>query len=219
MRLIAIILGVSMVINASAIMPENINSYSTFKHVIAQVALLSKRQFVYAETVDEINALINNWKGSNIRKKSLTLLKENGFDVASSKNIMVIEWGGGGLPYRALYLSDAIFFIRESENRNLVAKKISVKKSILLEENFIKKIIEKANYKGDISGVGDDFTTYIITIFNDAEREKVVIIYGASEENIKSKKERTDNDRDTLSLFDLIMKIKKSCSIKPGSGA
>jgi len=206
-------------LNTQAIEQENIDAYSTFSDVSAQIPLLAKRQNIFSETVDEINTLIIGWKKENIRKKSLKLLTENGFDIANSKNIIVIEWGGGGLSYRALYLSENVFFIGELDDKNLSIKKIDIDKNMLKETIAIQSMIEKEDYEGNISSAGDDFQTYIVTILSNTDKEKPIVIYGASVANIKDKKSKTNNEKDTITIFDLIMKIKKNCYIKPESGA
>lgn len=221
MKFLMILLGMILMINAQAVEQKKVDTYSTFSGVMGQMSLLSKKQNVLFETVCEINTLITGWAKENIRKKSLKLLAENGFDIARSKNIIVIEWGGGGISYRALYLSEKIFFVRKADDRSLQIEKTVMDKTLQIqtEVNSITEIMGSDKYIGNISGFGFDFQTYIVTILDGTGKEKTAIIYGASITDIKDKKDKTDNEKDTIAIWDLIMRIRKSFDIKPEGGA
>lgn len=221
MKIICIISGIIAAINVSAATPDDIENYSTFKSVTNQVSLLSKQEAIFPVTVDEINRLITGWQKEDIRKKSLALLKQNGLDIADSKQLVIIEWGGGGVPYRALYLAPAAFLVRESANRQLTVEKIAADKTgeITKDANFIRQLFKDSQYQGNITGVGYDVRTYIVTVLDGAAKEKTAVIYGTVEIDIYRGKDKTDQEKDTVAVYKSILSIKKSCGIKPESGA
>ena len=218
MKLLLTVLGGMMMIDLLSITPELVAKYSESCDAISLIESLSKEQQIIPEASEEFYSLIKNWKDKEFRKKSLDLLKKDGIDVTRTPKIIVIEWGGGGIPYRALYLAEFAYFIRVSDSEKIQTKKININADMHADINAIIKIISQNNFYGNITGEGADFRTYVVTILDEA-KEKTAIIYGASVANIKNKKDRNDNEKDTVSIWDLIMNIKKNCGIKPESGA
>lgn len=219
MKLLLILLGCIMMMDLSAITPELVTKYPESCSVISLIELLSKEQQIIPESSEEFYSLAKNWKDKDFRKKSLDLLKKDGFDITHTKKFIVIEWGGGGIPYRALYLSEFAYFVCVSGSEKIQTRKININTDIHDDINAIIKIIKQNNFYGNITGEGADFQTYVITIFDNEAKEKTAIIYGASVANIKDKKDKNDNEKDTIAVWDLIMNIKESCGIKPDSGA
>lgn len=194
--------------------------FSEFDGIDDQILLLSRDKDVLAVTRREVDRLVASWKQRDLRKKSLILLKKANFNTLESGKIVVVEWGGGGLGYRALYLSKRIFYIRELGDQ-LKIDEILVKDSLKLKEDIhaIIEILKKdSDYIGNISGFSFDTQTYFLTFLNEKEIKKSIIISGSSVIKIK-KKDMSANERNTISLWDLIMMIKENCKLSPESGA
>ena len=206
-----------MMFSADAIERKYIDEYVSFSGAMAQMSLLAKSGDVFGATRDEINMLIADWKKSEVRSNALKLLAKHGFDIAEADDLVVIEWGGGGVPYRALYLSKAVFFVRESSTGDLSVEKKEVNGDVRNNAALIKEIIEKKKYKGNISGGGLDIRTHIVTIVGAAHN--TAIIYGGAVSIISRKQNLTDNEKDTMAVWRLIWKIRQACVIKPESGA
>lgn len=214
-----LIIGMIAMINVFA--DERLGfDFSEFDGIDDQILLLSRDKDVLAVTRREVDRLVASWKQRDLRKKSLILLKKANFNTLESGKIVVVEWGGGGLGYRALYLSKRIFYIRELGDP-LKIDEILVKDSLKLKEDIhaIIEILKKdSDYIGNISGFSFDTQTYFLTFLNEKEIKKSIIISGSSVIKIK-KKDMSANERNTISLWDLIMMIKENCKLSPESGA
>lgn len=214
-----LIIGMIAMINVFA--DERLGfDFSEFDGIDDQILLLSRDKDVLAVTRREVDRLVASWKQRDLRKKSLILLKKANFNTLESGKIVVVEWGGGGLGYRALYLSKRIFYIRELGDQ-LEIDEILVKDSLKLKEDIhaIIEILKKdSDYIGNISGFSFDTQTYFLTFLNEKEIKKSIIISGSSVIKIK-KKDMSANERNTISLWDLIMMIKENCKLSPESGA
>ncbi len=214
-----LIIGMIAMINVFA--DERLGfDFSEFDGIDDQILLLSRDKDVLAVTRREVDRLVASWKQRDLRKKSLILLKKANFNTLESGKIVVVEWGGGGLGYRALYLSKRIFYIRELGDQ-LKIDEILVKDSLKLKEDIhaIIEILKKdSDYIGNISGFSFDTQTYFLTFLNEKEIKKSIIISGSSVIKIK-KKDMSANERNTISLWDLIMMIKENCKLSPESGA
>lgn len=214
-----LIIGMIAMINVFA--DERLGfDFSEFDGIDDQILLLSRDKDVLAVTRREVDRLVASWKQRDLRKKSLILLKKAIFNTLESGKIVVVEWGGGGLGYRALYLSKRIFYIRELGDQ-LKIDEILVKDSLKLKEDIhaIIEILKKdSDYIGNISGFSFDTQTYFLTFLNEKEIKKSIIISGSSVIKIK-KKDMSANERNTISLWDLIMIIKENCKLSPESGA
>ena len=207
-----------MMFSADAIERKYIDEYVSFSGAIAQMSLLAKSGNVFRETKDEIDMLIADWKKSGVRSNALKLLAKHGFDIAEADDLVVIEWGGGGILYRALYLSKTVFFVRESSTGDLSVEKKEINGDVRNNAALIKEIIEKKKYAGDISGGGSDIPTFIVTIIGAGH--KTAIIYDAPPLDVLSgKRKPNDNEKNTLFLMELIWKIRRAYGIKPESGA
>lgn len=214
-----LIIGMIAMINVFA--DERLGfDFSEFDGIDDQILLLSRDKDVLAVTRREVDRLVASWKQRDLRKKSLILLKKANFNTLESGKIVVVEWGGGGLGYRALYLSKRIFYIRELGDQ-LKIDEILVKDSLKLKEDIhaIIEILKKdSDYIGNISGFSFDTQTYFLTFLNEKEIKKSIIISGSFVIKIK-KKDMSANERNTISLWDLIMMIKENCKLSPESGA
>ncbi len=214
-----LIIGMIAMINVFA--DERLGfDFSEFDGIDDQILLLSRDKDVLAVTRREVDRLVASWKQRDLRKKSLILLKKANFNTLESGKIVVVEWGGGGLGYRALYLSKRIFYIRELGDQ-LKIDEILVKDSLKLKEDIhaIIEILKKdSDYIGNISGFSFDTQTYFLTFLNEKEIKKSIIISGSSVIKIK-KKDMSANERNTISLWDLIMMIKENCKLSLESGA
>ena len=214
-----LIIGMIAMINVFA--DERLGfDFSEFDGIDDQILLLSRDKDVLAVTRREVDRLVASWKQRDLRKKSLILLKKANFNTLESGKIVVVEWGGGGLGYRALYLSKRIFYIRELGDQFKIDE-ILVKDSLKLKEDIhaIIEILKKdSDYIGNISGFSFDTQTYFLTFLNEKEIKKSIIISGSSVIKIK-KKDMSANERNTISLWDLIMMIKENCKLSPESGA
>ena len=214
-----LIIGMIAMINVFA--DERLGfDFSEFDGIDDQILLLSRDKDVLAVTRREVDRLVASWKQRDLRKKSLILLKKANFNTLESGKIVVVEWGGGGLGYRALYLSKRIFYIRELGDQ-LKIDEILVKDSLKLKEDIhaIIEILKKdSDYIGNISGFSFDTQTYFLTFLNEKEIKKSIIISCSSVIKIK-KKDMSANERNTISLWDLIMMIKENCKLSPESGA
>lgn len=214
-----LIIGMIAMINVFA--DERLGfDFSEFDGIDDQILLLSRDKDVLAVTRREVDRLVASWKQRDLRKKSLILLKKANFNTLESGKIVVVEWGGGGLGYRALYLSKRIFYIRELGDQ-LEIDEILVKDSLKLKEDIhaIIEILKKdSDYIGNISGFSFDTQTYFLTFLNEKEIKKSIIISGSSVIKIK-KKDMSANERNTISLWNLIMMIKENCKLSPESGA
>ena len=214
-----LIIGMIAMINVFA--DERLGfDFSEFDGIDDQILLLSRDKDVLAVTRREVDRLVASWKQRDLRKKSLILLKKANFNTLESGKIVVVEWGGGGLGYRALYLSKRIFYIRELGDQ-LEIDEILVKDSLKLKEDIhaIIEILKKdSDYIGNISGFSFDTQTYFLTFLNEKEIKKSIIISGSSVIKIK-KKDMSANERNTISLWDLIMMIKENCKLSLESGA
>lgn len=214
-----LIIGMIAMINVFA--DERLGfDFSEFDGIDDQILLLSRDKDVLAVIRREVDRLVASWKQRDLRKKSLILLKKANFNTLESGKIVVVEWGGGGLGYRALYLSKRIFYIRELGDQ-LKIDEILVKDSLKLKEDIhaIIEILKKdSDYIGNISGFSFDTQTYFLTFLNEKEIKKSIIISGSSVIKIK-KKDMSANERNTISLWDLIMMIKENCKLSPESGA
>ena len=214
-----LIIGMIAMINVFA--DERLGfDFSEFDGIDDQILLLSRDKDVLAVTRREVDRLVASWKQRDLRKKSLILLKKANFNTLESGKIVVVEWGGGGLGYRAFYLSKRIFYIRELGDQ-LKIDEILVKDSLKLKEDIhaIIEILKKdSDYIGNISGFSFDTQTYFLTFLNEKEIKKSIIISGSSVIKIK-KKDMSANERNTISLWDLIMMIKENCKLSPESGA
>ena len=214
-----LIIGMIAMINVFA--DERLGfDFSEFDGIDDQILLLSRDKDVLAVTRREVDRLVASWKQRDLRKKSLILLKKANFNTLESGKIVVVEWGGGGLGYRALYLSKRIFYIRELGDQ-LKIDEILVKDSLKLKEDIhaIIEILKKdSDYIGNISGFSFDTQTYFLTFLNEKEIKKSIIISGSSVIKTK-KKDMSANERNTISLWDLIMMIKENCKLSPESGA
>ena len=214
-----LIIGMIAMINVFA--DERLGfDFSEFDGIDDQILLLSRDKDVLAVTRREVDRLVASWKQKDLRKKSLILLKKANFNTLESGKIVVVEWGGGGLGYRALYLSKRIFYIRELGDQ-LKIDEILVKDSLKLKEDIhaIIEILKKdSDYIGNISGFSFDTQTYFLTFLNEKEIKKSIIISGSSVIKIK-KKDMSANERNTISLWNLIMMIKENCKLSPESGA
>ncbi len=209
-----LIIGMIAMINVFA--DERLGfDFSEFDGIDDQILLLSRDKDVLAVTRREVDRLVASWKQRDLRKKSLILLKKANFNTLESGKIVVVEWGGGGLGYRALYLSKRIFYIRELGDQ-LKIDEILVKDSLKLKEDIhaIIEILKKdSDYIGNISGFSFDTQTYFLTFLNEKEIKKSIIISGSSVIKIK-KKDMSANERNTISLWDLIMMIKENCKLR-----
>jgi len=94
-------------------------------------------------------------------------------------------------------------------------REIDTNSDIFENANAISLIAQKDDEHGNISWLGDDFQTYIITLLG--EREKTLILYEAAVFHIRDKSPKNEKEKISLKIYDLIMKLKKSCDIKPGT--
>ncbi|UKI33563.1 MAG: hypothetical protein L6W00_09085 [Lentisphaeria bacterium] len=183
-----LIIGMIAMINVFA--DERLGfDFSEFDGIDDQILLLSRDKDVLAVTRREVDRLVASWKQRDLRKKSLILLKKANFNTLESGKIVVVEWGGGGLGYRALYLSKRIFYIRELGDQ-LKIDEILVKDSLKLKEDIhaIIEILKKdSDYIGNISGFSFDTQTYFLTFLNEKEIKKSIIISGSSVIKIKKR--------------------------------
>lgn len=199
--------GTIVLFQLGAVTPEEIEAYAEFKDAAAQLALLlSDSDASWGK--EEVTGLIDRWADAGLRANVIKALAENGFDLAHLEDVLVIEWGGGGVPYRALYIAEKAFLVKELD------KKITVDE-LALNDDIKKSAVELRNllvedqYKGVIAGVGADVAVCIVTVF-DKEGGKTALIYDAATEKASE---------DTAAALKLIAGIKEKCDIAGESGA
>jgi len=217
MKRVLLIISVIFAMSSFAITPDIIIKFLNFDNIEFVLTTLAKQESVYSPTVDEIKSLTAGWKKRNCRIKAIDLLKQKNIDIFSGKNALIIEWGGGGISYRAFFLSERAFFVQGFGDGVFQMREIDTNSDILGNANAIKVIAQKDGENGNISWLGDDFQTYIITTLG--ESEKTLILYEAAVFYIKNKSPKNENEKNSLKIYDLILKLQKSCEIKPATGA
>ena len=212
MRECIAICALIIALSAGAVDKKTVDEFAAFGGVAARMEHLAKADNVFSATVDEVNREIADWKKAELRSTALKLLAERGFDTAASDRVIVIEWGGGGIGYGALYFAERAFVVREKE-RGLSIREVDVNGRIRKRFADLDEFLEKRKYAGNVSGGGCDIPTFVITVLGAGS--KTVIVYDA----VWRVKNMTDVERDTLAVVELIDKIHEACGIPPESGA
>jgi len=196
----------------------DIDDFCAFKSAMVQLSLLRGKGRVVSESAADIESTIRDWKKDDLRKKALTLLADNGINIQESNKGIAIEWGGGGVPYSAMFFLDAVWLIRDHGAGDLSIKKISETKDAMEDVHPLIRTITETKYEGDITGDGEDIPTYIITLFHDKSNQ-TVILYEAAVPEIGEENGGDPRKDLTVKILERIMKIKEKCNIKPDSGA
>ena len=115
-----VLAGMISMLQLGAVTPEDIEAYAEFKDTAAQLELLTVGGDV-SWGKEEVASLITRWADAGLRANVIKALAKNGFDLAQLEWALVIEWGGGGVPYSALYIADkAAFFYKNSLTCNMI---------------------------------------------------------------------------------------------------
>ena len=214
-------ISLMLALKIHAIEQKSLDSFCTFESPIAQLSLLTGNGKTVFDSTADIKLTIQDWKKDNFRKKALNLLECKSVNIRKSNKMVVIEWGGDGVPYSALFFLKAIYFIKDNGAGDMLIEKIektAEMKEVFKNVDMLINIVEKSKYKGDISGDGEDILTYIITILH-GDEDKSVIIYEAAIPDIEENNDRTGNKKLTIMIWEFIIKIKKICNINLDSGA
>ncbi len=192
-----------------------------------------ERFFLQMSGVEESLSKISNFKGyttepqrfiirikrENYRQRVIDLLKRKNISMVKQDSVLVIEWGGGGLNYRCLYIAKIAIFFKVNNDGEMQYQDIVITDEFKNKIVEINKILCGAGYYGDISGRGADFPTYIITTISKEAREHVAILYGAVIPKLKKEVNQTKDMQRTLKLNNLIIQLKEICKLEPESGA
>lgn len=198
-----------IIFQLSAAETQNIDAFARFTDASAQADILADDAQNTAWGENEVDALINEWKNADIRKKSIDLLARNGFDITSNKNTVVIEWGGGGVSYQALYIAEKGFLVK-TQDKNISVEEITINETLSQTVATLQKMLKNDNYPGDISGNGCDFITCIITAFDDTTANTAIIYSAAASDQTNT---------NTVEALKLISEIKEACKINNSNGA
>lgn len=190
-----------------AVTPEDIEAYAEFKDTAAQLELLTVGGDV-SWGKEEVASLITRWADAGLRANVIKALAKNGFDLAQLEWALVIEWGGGGVPYRALYIADKAFLLEE-QDKKIAVNELTLNDDIRNGVAELRKLLIEDQYEGVIAGAGADIRTYIVTAF-DKEGGQTAIIYDAV---------TGESSEDTGAALKAIAGIKEKCNIAGESGA
>ena len=111
-----VLAGMISMLQLGAVTPEDIEAYAEFKDTAAQLELLTVGGDV-SWGKEEVASLITRWADAGLRANVIKALAKNGFDLAQLEWALVIEWGGGGVPYSALYIADKAFLVEEQDKK------------------------------------------------------------------------------------------------------
>lgn len=190
-----------------AVTPEDIEAYAEFKDTAAQLELLTVGGDV-SWGKEEVASLITRWADAGLRANVIKALAKNGFDLAQLEWALVIEWGGGGVPYSALYIADKAFLVEE-QDKKIAVNELTLNDDIRNGAAELRKLLIEDQYEGVIAGAGADIRTYIVTAF-DKEGGQTAIIYDAV---------TGESSEDTGAALKAIAGIKEKCNIAGESGA
>lgn len=202
-----VLAGMISMLQLGAVTPEDIEAYAEFKDTAAQLELLTVGGDV-SWGKEEVASLITRWADAGLRANVIKALAKNGFDLAQLEWALVIEWGGGGVPYRALYIADKAFLLEE-QDKKIAVNELTLNDDIRNGVAELRKLLIEDQYEGVIAGAGADIRTYIVTAF-DKEGGQTAIIYDAV---------TGESSEDTGAALKAIAGIKEKCNIAGESGA
>lgn len=202
-----VLAGMIAAFQLGAVTPEEIEAYAEFKDAAAQLALLSSDSDA-SWGKEEVTVLIDQWADAGLRANVIKALAENGFDLAQLEDVLVVEWGGGGVPYRALYIAEKAFLVKELDKK-ITVDELALNDDIKKSAAELRNLLVEDQYKGVIAGAGADVAVCIVTVF-DKEGGKTALIYDAATEKASE---------DTAAALKLIAGIKEKCDIAGESGA
>lgn len=206
-RTFMVFAGVIMMLQLDAATPEDIEAYAEFKDAAAQLDLLAGA----ADTAwgrEEVTGLIDEWQDAGVREHVIKALADNGLDLAKSENTVVVEWGGGGIPYRALYIAEKVFLVKE-QDKKIAVNELALNDDIKKSAAELRNLLIEDQYAGVITGAGVDIKTSIVTAFA-KDGGKTAIIYDAAPEKAS---------KDTVAVLKAIALLKENCNIANESGA
>lgn len=186
---------------------EELEAYAEFNDAAAQLALLTNEGDA-SWGKEEVSCLITQWADAGLRANVIKALAENGFDLAQLDDVLVIEWGGGGVPYRALYIAERVFRVKELDKK-IAVDELALNDDIKNDAAELRKLLIEDQYEGVIAGAGADISTYIVTVFA-REDSETAIIYSAAADKASG---------DTAAVLKAIAQIKEKCNIAGESGA
>ena len=199
--------GTIVLFQLGAVTPEEVEAYTDFKDAETQLALLAAdRDSSWG--IEEIKALIDEWQDAGVREHVVKSLAGNGLDLAKSESALVVEWGGGGIPYCALYIAEKVFLAKE-QDKKLAVNELTLNDDIKTAAVELRNLLIEDQYSGMVAGAGTDIITCIITAF-EPDGSKTAIVYDAATEKTPD---------DTVAVLKAIAALKKSCNIDCGSGA
>ncbi len=202
-----VLAGMISMLQLGAVTPEDIEAYAEFKDTAAQLELLTVGGDV-SWGKEEVASLITRWADAGLRANVIKALAKNGFDLAQLEWALVIEWGGGGVPYSALYIADKAFLVEE-QDKKIAVNELTLNDDIRNGAAELRKLLIEDQYEGVIAGAGADIRTYIVTAF-DKEGGQTAIIYDAV---------TGESSEDTGAALKAIAGIKEKCNIAGESGA
>ena len=202
-----VLAGMISMLQLGAVTPEDIEAYAEFKDTAAQLELLTVGGDV-SWGKEEVASLITRWADAGLRANVIKALAKNGFDLAQLEWALVIEWGGGGVPYRALYIADKAFLLEE-QDKKIAVNELTLNDDIRMGVADLRKLLIEDQYEGVIAGAVADIRTYIVTAF-DKEGGQTAIIYDAV---------TGESSEDTGAALKAIAGIKEKCNIAGESGA
>ena len=155
--------GTIVLFQLGAVTPEEVEAYTDFKDAEAQLALLAADSDS-SWGIEEIKALIDEWQDAGVREHVVKSLAGNGLDLANSESALVVEWGGGGIPYCALYIAEKVFLVKE-QDKKLAVNELTLNDDIKTAAVELRNLLIEDQYSGMVAGAGTDIITCIITAF------------------------------------------------------
>ena len=209
------IIACLFIFQCSIVRGENsLKNFSKFCDCRSSIDILSKNFTLQSQqdTLSRVNNIVLNCQKINARSRALDFLAKDKRQNNRLKNFIVIEWCSDILPYRALYCSEKIYFIKMDYSGIMKIQQFDNKNL----QNNIKKIKTAiSNYRklGNLSLSGRGSVFWFIT---DIQTNKSIVIHDLALIALKISRHNKLNDEDMklLKIYDACLSLIDDIGIK-----
>lgn len=155
------------------------NSSIIFPDLIAYVKSLKPEVPIQNITLDQLKYITKTWNDTNSRSQAISLMRRE-LEITSATPRLLIEWGGGGNVYHALFItSEFIIFIINTENHSEIIKKIEISPH---QSSELEQQIKKAYFFSQTlwKGLSCDTPTYCFSFWRNCQSIHTIVTYNLS---------------------------------------
>lgn len=171
------IICIKMLGNTSTIPHDNRSII--FPDLIAYVKSLKPEVPIQTITLDQLKYITKTWNDTNSRPQAIALMRQE-LERTTAVPRLLIEWGGGGNAYHALFItSEFIVFITNTGKHVEIVKKIEL--SAHQSEELEQQIKKAAFFSQTLwKGLGSDIPTYCFSIWRSGQAIHTIVTYNLS---------------------------------------